>query len=77
MSQENIIFESKIETHENSILDVLSLEVEAELEGSEDVLGPLERDERLLGEVGLRDGDLLFAVVAFKQETVKNFKGAQ
>ena len=77
MSQKNIIFESKIETHENSVLDVLSLEVEAELEGSEDVLGPLERDERLLGEVGLRDGDLLFAVVAFKQETVKIFKGAQ
>ena len=71
MSQKNIIFESKIETHENSVFDVLSLEVEAELEGSEDVLGPLERDERLLGEVGLRDGDLLFAVVAYKQEAFK------
>lgn len=70
MSQKNIIFESKIETHENSVFDVLSLEVEAELEGSEDVLGPLERDERLLGEVGLRDGDLLFAVVAYKQEAL-------
>ena len=53
-----------VATHENSIFDVLSLEAEAELKGSQDVLGPLEGNERLLREVGLRNGDLLFAVLA-------------
>ena len=50
--------------HQDCILGIFSIKLEAQLESSKNVLGSWEGNERFLREVGLGDADVLFTVLA-------------